>query len=82
MCKGGQHAAALCESLGHMVEETAPDINLADLRPKNRILLCANVARALTMRWRALNREPRPADVEALTWSVFNRGRAVTDLNR
>ena len=78
--KAVEHAAALCESLGHMVEETAPDINLADLRPKNQILLCANVARALTMRWRALNREPRPADVEALTWSVFNRGRAVTGL--
>jgi Asp-tRNA(Asn)/Glu-tRNA(Gln) amidotransferase A subunit family amidase len=78
--KAVENAAALCESLGHVVEEAGPDINLADLRPKNQILLCANVARALTIRWRALKREPSPNDVEALTWSVFNRGRAVTGL--
>jgi amidase len=78
--KAVEHAAALCENLGHDVVEAAPAINLADLRPKNQILLCANVARALTIRWRALKREPRPDDVEALTWSVFNRGRAVTGL--
>jgi Asp-tRNA(Asn)/Glu-tRNA(Gln) amidotransferase A subunit family amidase len=78
--KAVEHAAALCESLGHEVAEAAPEIDLADLRPKNQILLCANLARAQTIRWRALKREPRPDDVEALTWSVFNRGRAVSGL--
>ena len=78
--KAVENAAKLCESLGHFVEEAAVDINLADLRPKNQILLAANVARALTLRWRSLKREPRRDDVEALTWAVFNRGRTITGI--
>ncbi len=78
--KAVENAAKLCETLGHIVEEAAPDIDLAQLRPKNQILLAANVARTLTVRWRALKREPRRDDVEALTWAVFNRGRAITGI--
>jgi len=78
--KAVENAARLCESLGHIVEEAAPDINLAELRPKNQILLAANVARALALRWRMLKREPRRDDVEALTWAVFNRGHAITGI--
>jgi amidase len=78
--KAVENAARLCESLGHIVEEAAPDINLAELRPKNQILVAANVARALARRWRMLKREPRRDDVEALTWAVFNRGRAITGI--
>jgi amidase len=73
-----ENAAKLCESLGHIVEEANLDIDLAQLRPRNQVLLAANVTRALLMRWQALKREPRPEDVEAVTWSVFKRGRAVT----
>ena len=75
-----ENAAELCESLGHFVEEAAPDISLAELRPKNQILLATNLARALTLRWRALKREPRRDDLEALTWAVFNRGRAISGI--
>ena len=78
--KAVENAARLCESLGHIVEEAAPDINLVELRPKNQILLAANVARTLTIRWRALKREPRRDDVESVTWAVFNRGRAITGI--
>jgi amidase len=76
--KAVENAAKLCESLGHIVEEASLDLNFSDLRPQNQVLLAANVARALIMRWNVLKREPRPEDVEALTWAVFKRGRTVT----
>ena len=76
--KAVENAAKLCEMLGHVVEEAAPDLNLAELRPNNQILLAANLARALALRWNVLKRQPHPDDVEAITWAVFQRGRAVT----
>jgi amidase len=76
--KAVESAAKLCESLGHIVEEAAPDIDLNNLRPQSQVLLCANVARALGLRWKTLKRQPNPSDVETLTWSVYNRGLKVT----
>jgi amidase len=76
--KAVESAARLCESLGHVVEEAAPDIDLNTLRPQSQVLLCANVARALGMRWKFLGRKPDPTDVEALTWSVYARGLKIT----
>ncbi len=76
--KAVENAARLCESLGHVVEEAAPDIDLNTLRPHSQVLLCANVARSLGMRWKLLGRKPDPKDVEALTWSVYSRGFKVT----
>ena len=76
--KAVENAAKLCEGLGHVVEEAAPDIDLNTLRPQSQVLLCANVARALGMRWKFLGRKPDPKDVEALTWSVYMRGLKIT----
>jgi Asp-tRNA(Asn)/Glu-tRNA(Gln) amidotransferase A subunit family amidase len=73
-----EHAAKLCESLGHVVEEASPDVSLVDLRPKSSVIAAANVARGLGLRWQALGRQPDPADVEAVTWAVFNRGLKIT----
>jgi amidase len=67
-------AARLCESLGHAVEEAYPDLNLADLRPSNRLVMNANTARVLARRWQALGRTPSAQDVEAVTWVVYRRG--------
>ena len=67
-------AARLCESLGHAVEEAAPDIDLTALRPKNSIVSSANIARQLGARWAALGREPSPDDVEAASWTTYQRG--------
>jgi amidase len=67
-------AAKLCQSLGHVVEEADPLIDLVALRQQNTAITAANTARALRLRWKALGREPNPGDVEAATWAVFNRG--------
>jgi amidase len=71
-------AARLCESLGHDVEEAYPDLNLADLRPNNRLISNANTARVLARRWQALGRAPDAEDVEAVTWVVYQRGLEIT----
>jgi Asp-tRNA(Asn)/Glu-tRNA(Gln) amidotransferase A subunit family amidase len=76
--KAVENAAKLCEGLGHIVEEAAPDIDLNVLRPQSQVLLCTNVARTLGLRWKALKRQPNPSDVEALTWAVYNRGLKIT----
>ncbi len=69
-----QRAAKLCQSLGHIVEEADPGLDLVALRPMNASIAAANTARALGLRWKALGREPNPKDVEAATWAVYNRG--------
>jgi Asp-tRNA(Asn)/Glu-tRNA(Gln) amidotransferase A subunit family amidase len=71
-------AARLCESIGHIVEEADPGIDLVALRPMNATLAAANTARTLGLRWKALGREPNAKDVEASTWAVYNRGLRVS----
>jgi Asp-tRNA(Asn)/Glu-tRNA(Gln) amidotransferase A subunit family amidase len=76
--KAVEGAAKLCQSLGHIVEEADPQLDMVALRPMNARISAANVARALNMRWKALAREPNPADVEAATWAVYQRGGKVS----
>jgi amidase len=73
-----QNAAKLCESLGHIVEEADPQIDLVALRQQTTAIAAANTARALGLRWKALGCAPNPNDVEAVTWAVYNRGLKVT----
>ena len=73
-----QCAAKLCASLGHIVEEADPDLDMVALRPMNARISAANTARSCYMRWRALGREPNADDVEAVTWGVCQRGLKVS----
>jgi amidase len=70
-----ENAARLCAELGHVVEP-------ADLPPlppifagATGIIICANLRNTLEKRGRALGREPRPDDVERVTWQMAERGR-------
>ena len=72
--KAVRGAAKLCASLGHIVEETDPKLDLVALRPLNATIAAANIARNLGLRWKALGRDPNPADVESGTWAVYQRG--------
>ena len=67
-------AAKLCQSLGHVVEEADPPIDLVALRQQTSTIAAANTARALGLRWQSLQREPNPDDIEAATWAVYRRG--------
>ena len=75
MRQGGHSAPPSCApSLGHIVEEADPGLDLVALRPMNASIAAANTARALGLRWKALGREPNAKDVEAVTWAVYNAG--------
>src|SRR5215470_15533895 len=69
-----QGAAKLCASLGHVVEQADPELDMVALRPMNTRISAANTARSCNLRWKALGREPNADDVEAVTWAVFQRG--------
>jgi amidase len=73
-----QGAAKLCATLGHVVEEADPKLDMVALRPMNARISSANTTRACNMRWKALGREPNPDDVEAVTWAVYQRGLEVS----
>jgi len=73
-----QGAAELCASLGHIVEEADPGLDMVALRPMTARLSAANTARSCNLRWKALGREPNPDDVEAVTWAVYQRGMNVS----
>ena len=73
-----ENAAKLCASLGHIVEEADPGLDMVALRPMNARISAANIARTCNIRWTALGREPNPDDVEAATWGVYQRGSKVS----
>ena len=75
-----QRAAKLCASLGHVVEEADPNLDMVALRPMNARISAANTARSCQMRWKALGREPNTDDVEAVTWAVYQRGLKVNGI--
>ena len=76
--KAVEGAAKLCQSLGHIVEEADPKLDMVALRPMNARIAAANTARTCNLRWKALGRIPHPDDVEAGTWAVYQRGLKVS----
>ena len=68
----------LCASLGHVVEEADPNLDMAALWPMNARISAANTALTCNMRWKALGRPPNADDVEAATWAVYQRGLQVS----
>ena len=76
--KAVQGAAKLCASLGHVVEEADPKLDMAALWPMNARISAANTALTCNMRWKALGRAPNADDVEAATWAVYQLGLQVS----
>ena len=73
-----QRAAKLCDSLGHIVEEADPELDMVALRPLSARISAANTARSCNVRWKALGREPNADDVETVTWAVYQHGLKVS----
>lgn len=71
-------AAKLCESLGHHLEEASPAIDEAARLKATRIISSAHTRGALEARGEVLSREPKPEDVEPITWATAEYGRSVT----
>ena len=75
-CAAAAEAAArLCEELGHHVEIARPEFDAEEMRQPWRVIAAANLWAVISARSRALGRDPRPEDVEPITWLWAQEGR-------
>jgi len=72
-----EDAAALCESLGHHVEEAIPVLDGALLYESFLVVWIAGHAWAIDAMARALGRDPEEESFEPLTWALYRLGREV-----
>ncbi len=70
--------AKLCESLGHIVEETDPPLNAGELVGAFSAIWCANVAYGLTLLQRLTGIAPSLDVVEGLTLGLHEMGLKVS----
>ncbi|MDD9980332.1 MAG: amidase [Gammaproteobacteria bacterium] len=70
-------AAALCESLGHTVEESCPDYDAEELWTKFTTLLSGGAAWAIADWERRIGRTAGPEHFEPFVWAFGERGRAL-----
>lgn len=75
--KAAVNAAKLCESLGHMVEESKLPIDNAVMRVAFLNVINVSVARTLDDAARTLGRPVTEKDVETVTWVMSQQGRRV-----
>ncbi len=73
-----RHAAKLCESLGHIVEEASPDFDRLAFRTATGVVVSANVANGVDSRLAALGRKLGPIDIEANTRANVEYGRSLS----
>jgi Asp-tRNA(Asn)/Glu-tRNA(Gln) amidotransferase A subunit family amidase len=71
-------AAKLCESLGHTVEEAQPDLDGKALGAAMGRVIMTHAAVAMDARADALGRRLTEDDMEAVTWTMVQIGRATT----
>jgi amidase len=72
-----KQTARLCEQLGHTVEEAAPQYDVEGLDTNYNRIFAVGAAANITMRARALGREPDPAGFERVTWAMVEFGRQI-----
>ena len=70
-------AATLCEKLGHVVEEAAPEVDSGALNAAFGSVLAANTWRALRDRGRERGRDVTEDEVEMVTWRLAQWGKTV-----
>jgi amidase len=73
--QAARDAAALVESLGHRVQEITPPWSSSELLPDFSRLFGPLVSLTVWLGGRLAGREPRPEDVEPLTWEHWQRAR-------
>ncbi len=73
-----QHAAKLCEDLGHHVQEARPDIDPAALRDGHGTVVVGSIAGTISAREKALGRACTIDDVEHVTWLDYRAGHQIS----
>jgi amidase len=69
-----KRAAALCEKLGHAVEEEAPEVDRRALAKAFLVLIAAETAAEIQGAAEAMGKQPRPRDFEPGTWLLAQIG--------
>jgi amidase len=72
------HAARLCETLGHNVEEASPDIDLLALMPAFSAIWCTNLASVIDFISRITGQTPSLDNLEGLTLAFYEVGKRVS----
>jgi Asp-tRNA(Asn)/Glu-tRNA(Gln) amidotransferase A subunit family amidase len=72
-----RRAAALCESLGHSVEEASPEFDRLTFRMATGVVVSANVANSVDARLAVLGRKLANDDVESNTRATVEYGRSI-----
>lgn len=70
-------AAALCESLGHIVEEASPDLDQDALIPAFMAFWSANLASGIDYVAKLTGQTPTADAFEGLTWGLYEAGKTV-----
>lgn len=73
-----EEAARLCEELGHVVEEAAPQVDAEQLLPVFTVIWTAGCTATVDALARLAGREPGPDDLEPLTRVLYEMGREQT----
>lgn len=71
-------AARLCEELGHHVEDVQPEIDAPSMTEAFMHVWAASCAAAVERRAHQLGREPRPDELEPVTWQLVQQGRTIS----
>jgi len=72
------HAARLCQALGHSVEEAAPGVALEVFEPAFTDIWCSNLAAIIDFLARITGQTPGPGNLEGLTLAYYERGKSVS----
>jgi len=72
------HASRLCEGMGHVVEDAAPDIDIAALLPAFSVIWCGNLAAIIDFIAFMTGQTPSRDNLEGLTLALYEWGRRRT----
>ena len=70
-----KHAAALCEKLGHEIEEAAPSVDRRALCESYLTLVAAETAAMIQLAGESMGKKPRAREFEPGTWMLVQMGR-------
>lgn len=73
-----EHAARLCESLGHIVEEATPDLNVVALIPAFMTFWAGHLAAGIDHIAHLSGQTPSADRFEGLTWGLYEAGKRIT----
>ena len=76
--KAVERAGQLLEACGHMVEETLPDINFAEMAEAFARIWPSLVVSGMLSIKKAIGREPDPEMFEPSTWALYEHGKGIS----